>query len=374
MPPAACRGLAPSGGADPPPSGSLSLSFIDVGQGDSLLVQAGGESYLIDAGRAEEGPNIVDFLRDRGVRDLDGVIVSNPDADHIGGFLDVFDAFPVETVFLSGDPKGTLTFNTFLRAAREEGSDTEVVRAGMLLDWGGVQADVIAPPTDAEGGLFSETNDNSVGILLTYGTARVLLAGDAEAKSEEYMAGGPYTGPLTVVKERKHKHVRTRFPRSARRRGPRASRTGGRVMHRLNYTTERIVNTATRRGFGGMHVAERFERLLGAHPRPDGRPWTGADFQRATGGVVTRSYVTNLRKGRIESPGHDKMEALAKAVGFPPALWFDTDAAEVPNIEPAEDLVAALRDETLRAITRESSRLPSREKGIVLNIVRQFKV
>jgi len=117
------------------------VSFIDVGQGDSVLVQAGGESYLIDAGRAEEGPNIVDFLRDRGVRDLDGVIVSNPDADHIGGFLDVFDAFPVETVFLSGDPKGTLTFNTFLRAAREEGSDTEVVRAGMLLDWGGVEAD-----------------------------------------------------------------------------------------------------------------------------------------------------------------------------------------------------------------------------------------
>ncbi|MBA3953517.1 MAG: MBL fold metallo-hydrolase, partial [Rubrobacter sp.] len=96
------------------------MSFIDVGQGDSVLVQAGGEGYLIDAGRAEEGPNIVDFLRDRGVRDLDGIVVSNPDADHIGGFLDVFDAFPVETVYLSGDPKGTLTFNTFLRAARDE--------------------------------------------------------------------------------------------------------------------------------------------------------------------------------------------------------------------------------------------------------------
>ena len=178
LPLSSCRGLGPSGGADPPPSGSLSVSFIDVGQGDSVLVQAGGESYLVDAGRAEEGPNIVDFLRDRGVRDLDGIIVSNPDADHIGGF---FDAFPVETVFLSGDPKGTLTFNTFLRAAREEGSETEVVRAGTLMEWGGVQADVIAPPTDAEGGLFSETNDNSVGILLTYGTARVLLAGDRRA-------------------------------------------------------------------------------------------------------------------------------------------------------------------------------------------------
>src|ERR671916_2816511 len=206
-----------SGGASPPPSGSLSVSFIDVGQGDSVLVQAGGEGYLIDAGRAEEGPNIVDFLRDRGVRDLDGIVVSNPDADHIGGFTDVFDAFPVGTVYLSGDPKGTLTYDTFLRAAREEGSETEVVRAGMLMDWGGVRADVIAPPTDAEGGRYSETNDNSVGILLTYGTARILLAGDAEANSEEYMAGGPYTGPLTLISVRKHTQIGPKVSRLARR-------------------------------------------------------------------------------------------------------------------------------------------------------------
>jgi beta-lactamase superfamily II metal-dependent hydrolase len=130
------------------------------------------------------------------VEELDGIVVSNPDADHIGGFLDVFYAFEVDTVYVSGDPKGTLTFNTFLRGAREEGSEFEVVRAGRRMDWGGVQADVIAPPP---GELFSETNDNSVAILLTYGTARVLLAGDAEASEEEYMAGGPYTGSLTVI-------------------------------------------------------------------------------------------------------------------------------------------------------------------------------
>ncbi len=187
---------APGGGAAPPPSGSLSISFIDVGQGDGVLVQAGGEEYLIDAGRPEEGPNVVDFLRSRGVGELDGIVVSNPDADHIGGFLDVFDALEVETVYVSGDPKGTLTYNTFLRGARDEGSELEVVRAGRRMDWGGVQADVIAPPP---GELFSETNDNSVAILLTYGTTRVLLAGDAEAREEEYMAGGPYTGPLTLI-------------------------------------------------------------------------------------------------------------------------------------------------------------------------------
>jgi competence protein ComEC len=191
----------PGGGAAPPPSGSLSVSFIDVGQGDGVLVQAGGEDYLIDAGRPEEGPNVVDFLRSRGVKDLDGIVVSNPDADHIGGFLDVFDAFEVDTVYVSGDPKGTLTYNTFLRSARDEGSDFEVVRAGRRMDWGGVQADVIAPPP---GELFSETNDNSVAILLTYATARVLLAGDAEAREEEYMANGPYTGSLTVLKATHH--------------------------------------------------------------------------------------------------------------------------------------------------------------------------
>jgi beta-lactamase superfamily II metal-dependent hydrolase len=61
---------------------------------------------------------------------------------------------------------------------------------------GGAKIDVVGPPP---GELFSETNDNSVAILLTYGTARILLAGDAEAREEQYMAGGPYTGPLTLI-------------------------------------------------------------------------------------------------------------------------------------------------------------------------------
>jgi competence protein ComEC len=200
---AAC-GLVPGGnvgGPSPPPSGSLAISFIDVGQGDGVLVQAGGEDYLIDAGRAEEGPTVVDFLRGRGVEELEGIVVSNPDADHIGGFLDVFDAFEVETVYVSGDPKGTLSYNSFVLGVREEGSEVEMVRTGYRMDWGGVRTDVIAPPP---GELFSETNDNSVAILLSYGTARVLLAGDAEAREEEYMAGGPYTGPLTVLKVTHH--------------------------------------------------------------------------------------------------------------------------------------------------------------------------
>jgi transcriptional regulator with XRE-family HTH domain len=72
-----------------------------------------------------------------------------------------------------------------------------------------------------------------------------------------------------------------------------------------------------------MHIAQKFEALLEIYRRPDGRKWSGQEIDEATGGVVTRSYVTNLRKGRIENPGYEKMKAIAKAMGFPPEVWFE---------------------------------------------------
>lgn len=191
-----------------PPSDALEISFIDVGQGDSSLIQAGGGNYLIDAGNPEEGPNVVDFLRSRGVGELDGVISTSGDADHAGGLADVLDAFTVENIYVSGYPKETMTYTNFLRAAqnevRSEGASFGEVRAGMGMEWGGVDVDVINPPPASGGGLFENSNDNSVGVILTYGTARALLAGDAEEKAEEYMAMGPNTGPLTVLKVGHH--------------------------------------------------------------------------------------------------------------------------------------------------------------------------
>src|ERR687889_169916 len=74
-----------------------------------------------------------------------------------------------------------------------------------------------------------------------------------------------------------------------------------------------------------MHVAQKFETLLERYRHPDGHRWSGQEIDEATGGVVTRSYVTNLRKGRIESPGYEKMRAIAKAMSFPPELWFEED-------------------------------------------------
>ena len=103
---------------------------------------------------------------------------------------------------------------------------------------------------------------------------------------------------------------------------------------------------------------------------------------------MTRSYVTSLRKGRIENPGFEKLKAIAKAMNFPPELWFEDveDLADVSGGYPSwfldredklalldEELVEALRDETARTILREVARLPERDGRIVLGIVRQFQ-
>jgi transcriptional regulator with XRE-family HTH domain len=204
-----------------------------------------------------------------------------------------------------------------------------------------------------------------------------------------------------------------------------------------------------------MHVAQKFEHLLDTYRRPDGRRWSGQEIDEATGGVVTRSYVTNLRKGRIENPGYAKLAAMAKAMGFAPEVWFEEGLGQGRSIVQAEELrgvaarlehlfgvvrnpktgepytntevarmtlgdlsekdvegirtgaigdpsvgqvaalagvfgvepsylldrgeplfdrelVEALRNRTVREATREISRLPEKERRLVLGIVRQF--
>jgi hypothetical protein len=118
-----------------------------------------------------------------------------------------------------------------------------------------------------------------------------------------------------------------------------------------------------------MHISQKFEKLLDSYRHPDGSQWTGQQLDEATDGLVPRSYIVNLWKGRIRSLGYEKMAAIANAMGFPPAAWFEdgTDSALDWG------LAGALRDEAVRDTVREMSRLSKRERRLVLGIVRQFK-
>ncbi len=78
-------------------------------------------------------------------------------------------------------------------------------------------------------------------------------------------------------------------------------------------------------------IAKRFDRLLDTYRRPDGGRWGGQDLEDATGGVVTRSYVSTLKKGNIENPGFEKLRVIARAMGFPPELWFEDSFDTAPH-------------------------------------------
>lgn len=90
-----------------------------------------------------------------------------------------------------------------------------------------------------------------------------------------------------------------------------------------------------------MHASRKFEAFLNAYRRPDGGVWTGQQIQGATDGFVSRSYVTQLRKGRIANPRLDKLQALAEVMGFPPQLWFEDapDPGGTQHVAPPEQSV-----------------------------------
>ncbi len=95
--------------------------------------------------------------------------------------------------------------------------------------------------------------------------------------------------------------------------------------------------------------------------KPDGSEWGGQDLAKATGGAVTRSYVSNLKNGRIENPGLVKLEAIAAVMGFAPDPWFDGGGGV--GRAPEEALAAALKDETLATLLEEALKLGAKDRA-----------
>ena len=121
---------------------------------------------------------------------------------------------------------------------------------------------------------------------------------------------------------------------------------------------------------GNEHVSERLQSLLALYRRPDGREWGGQDLENATDGAVTRSYVANLKRGRIENPGLAKLGAISGAMGFSPALWFGGTFEE--GRAPDDALLAALKDGNVRSILEVAMRLRPKDRRLLLGIARQI--
>lgn len=168
----------------------LTVSFLDVGQGDAIFIQApSGRQMLVDGGAGRA------VLRELGAllpwydRSIDVIIATHPDQDHIGGLSDVLARFSVSYVFRSSvadDGGDARAFERAVAAEVGDGAQEFIALRGDVVDLGGgVRATVLFPDRAVEG---VETNTGSIVLLVSYGDTAFLLTGDSPAGVETYLA------------------------------------------------------------------------------------------------------------------------------------------------------------------------------------------
>jgi len=167
---------------------SLTVHFIDVGQGDACLLQLpNGDDILIDAGRPSAGPTVVAYLREQGCDDIELLVATHGDMDHIGGMPAVLEAVPVDEAWLESTHCATDQCQKLYDHLESHNVVSHTVRAGRASRWGEVGIVVLNPSAPL---YQDDRNNNSIVLRVTYGSQDILLTGDAEEPAEKRMLAG----------------------------------------------------------------------------------------------------------------------------------------------------------------------------------------
>ncbi len=176
-------GTSPETETAPPLSPcSLTVHFIDVGQGDAIFIQAPEKNILIDGG--ERDSNVVAYLQNLGIDSLDLMLSTHPHNDHIGGLLNVLENIPVEEVIDPAVIHTTKTFEDYLTLIDTQEIKFTTGRAGLTRELGGGAMLQILHPTAPSSSLL---NDASLVTKITLDKISFLFTGDAEENSEAKM-------------------------------------------------------------------------------------------------------------------------------------------------------------------------------------------
>ncbi|HEU0019055.1 MAG TPA: ComEC/Rec2 family competence protein [Thermoleophilaceae bacterium] len=174
---ALARGLAPAG-----PPATLTVTFLDVGQGDATLVQhPDGSAVLFDGGPPEGG--VARLLRRAGVRRLSAVVMTHASRDHHGGLAEVVERFPVDVLLDGGDGTRDRDFRTVVAAARARGVRRVAAVAPLALRAGSLRIDVLSPSPRAPGPPPEDPNPRAVVAVVSSDGFDLLLSGDAESET-----------------------------------------------------------------------------------------------------------------------------------------------------------------------------------------------
>lgn len=185
-------------------SGSLSVHFIDVGQGDSVLISYEGGNMLIDCGESEKTDSVVHYLRNQGISRLDYVIATHPHSDHMGGMYKIINEFRIGEVIIphldDDDIPTTRFFEKFLDACEDKECGLTEAEIGRKIQLGEASLELIAPVSEE----YENLNNYSVGTVISHGRNSFILTGDAETLAEAEMLESGRMNRTTVYKAGHH--------------------------------------------------------------------------------------------------------------------------------------------------------------------------
>ena len=189
--------IVPGGGAADGQEG-VQVTFLDVGQGDAVLIRASeGQTALIDAG---PGVDLSRTFARWGVDTIDLAVASHPHADHIGGMWSVLRSVPVRFYMDNGQPHTTATYSVVMQTLRDRPEITYLEAVPRMIQLGSVTIHVLPLPQYSG----SNLNNRSIGLVVEYGEFRAFLSGDSERPELQHFVNSGVVPDVTVLKAPHH--------------------------------------------------------------------------------------------------------------------------------------------------------------------------
>ncbi|MBP9711852.1 MAG: MBL fold metallo-hydrolase [Candidatus Pacebacteria bacterium] len=183
----------------------LTFAMLDVGQGDALFIESpSGTQILVDAGPPGKLLSALSKVMSPFDRHIDAIVITNPDADHIAGFLDVLKVYQVDMVLEPGTINDSKLYQNLEEQIKYKKIPAVLARKGMQLDLGGgVFIDILFPDRDVR---VWSTNDGSIIARLSYGDTSIMLTGDSTIKTEQIVLSenSPESLKSTILKVGHH--------------------------------------------------------------------------------------------------------------------------------------------------------------------------
>ena len=171
-----------SGGKGLASGGSMTVHFLDVGQGLSILVQSEGQNLLYDGGPRSASSYVVSYLQEQNVSEIDYLISSHYDEDHVSGLIGCLNAFQVDNVIGADYIHDSSLYGSFMDAVAAHGLEVQHPAVGAEYTFGSGEFTILSPKE-----ISKESNANSVAIKLTNGENSFVFTGDADFNCEADM-------------------------------------------------------------------------------------------------------------------------------------------------------------------------------------------